>query len=368
MAHRILSSRAALVAAALLACESEVVTPELPADDPTALFWRIGLNQQALNLATVAPYDTCRIVATAIGLDGAPLAGETIVKFRSPDPEKVLVGNDGFVRAILPLTRLPIVVTLTHGRLTRTDTVLVNVTSAAPPAIGSLSLEPNPPDSAKVALGFLGPYFTVPNLVTRVLDASGVELTNVVVWIESSDPVIADYRNVQRELGVNSPGRVTFRATTLAYGTALVDTLEYTVGMPLFGGMFPRAGLTLNDTIWTFSPATVTVGAGAHLYWSRNYLIPSYDITFDDPGHVLADTFPPVFGPGCGEGNASGNITPFDLGPVQFGVPSLNSCGRYFVVPGTYRYHSAALNASGTIIVVDESAAAVAQRTSAPPR
>ena len=63
---------AAAILAALLGCGSDSVAPT-PTTDVSHFYWSLTLGQHAINLSTVAPYDTVRIAATPRKADGTPL-------------------------------------------------------------------------------------------------------------------------------------------------------------------------------------------------------------------------------------------------------------------------------------------------------
>lgn len=354
----------------LASCGGEPAAPGEPPAGATQLYWDLTLNEQAINLSTAAPLDTFRLVATPRRGDGTPIEGLPAPTFVSQEREAVLVGPDGLVRGLATARQVRVIVTLTDPveNLSHVDTAVVSVTSdPAPPVPARISLEPNPADSAKGAAAGTAPlpYGVTPRLVVRAFDAqeNPISTTSFAVRIESSDPLTARYGT---NLDLRQPGPVRFIARTVAYGVPLADTLDYTVGHPLGRMVITRTFVAVDGkTIHRFDPAAITVGTGAHVLWYRAPGVPSYDVTFDDPTNAAADQrYSAMLG--CGATNLVGNI-------AQFGDttqnPVRNICSRHFPVPGTYTYHSAALNASGTIVVVDESQAppAAARRATTRP-
>src|ERR1051325_8443702 len=112
----------------LLGCGTDLSAPR-PAPDPAQLYWALTLEQRAITLSTVAPYDTLRLVATARAATGDPLPIPTAVVYKSSDLKSLQVGSDGVVRAVAPGNGFQIIATLTMGNLTHADTAQVNVTA-----------------------------------------------------------------------------------------------------------------------------------------------------------------------------------------------------------------------------------------------
>jgi hypothetical protein len=341
-----------LILAGLLAggaaCTDEMLTPPEPIGNPAELYGRLTLNQRAINLSTVAPYDTFRLVATPRTGTGAPLAGAVQVTYTSLDPTRVIVSSTGLVRGLRAATRIRLLVTGNLGQVTHVDTALVTVTTlAAPPVLAAFRLEPNPPDSAKgpMPLAFTTLYYPAPGIVPQAFDTAGNPIANLGVWIESSNSSIATYNNQSRTLTLFRPGPVTFIASTVAYGVARADTLHYTVTLPLHAFFAPiKIQLQLGaPPTYRWSPAaTVRLSAGAYVFFRRDPGFPFFDVTFEDPTNVAEDVPNPIGFTCLGAGN---------IPQVGDSTPIGNFCSRYFPIPGVYRFHSSVLGLDGTIIV-----------------
>ena len=74
----------ALALRALAACAQDPAAPALQSD-PAKIFWSVTLDQRAITLSTVPPYDTLRITATPRNALGAPIAGAPAVVYTSTD-------------------------------------------------------------------------------------------------------------------------------------------------------------------------------------------------------------------------------------------------------------------------------------------
>jgi hypothetical protein len=128
-----------------MGCGGDGLTPAEPSARPTSLYWRLTLNQRAINLDTVAPYDTFRLVATPRVISGMALDGPTEASYTSADPARVIVSPEGLVKGLRSATRIAIVARVTQGDVTHVDTALVSVTTTAtPPVLARLSLDPQP--------------------------------------------------------------------------------------------------------------------------------------------------------------------------------------------------------------------------------
>lgn len=348
------AARAGLSVVAMIvvvgSCKVDAVAP-VPSTDISQLFWTLELNHRAVNLSTVAPYDTIRLVATPRNAAGEPLTGFPPPSFKSSDLDRVQVDSDGVVHAIRAGTKLTVVATLSVGNLTHTATAVVNVRSlATPPVLDSLSIQPLPGDSAKWA--FSTAFAGNKTLAARATDVDGNPITGLAVYYASSDPTTA---TIDSTTGLITPvrmGRVTFYASTTAYGVTKADSLPFRIGLPLNGGpQITRQWDSAGNARYVFDTPVWTLGVGAIVGWLNRTGIPT-DITFDDPTHIVqVDLLCAAFAFFCGEGN----IEPFGPPP---GDPNfwVYSRFRYFPTPGTYTYRSTTFNVTGKIVIVDESA------------
>ena len=159
MAHTRLSIGKAIAVVVVLGCGSDIApTRPLSPTDASKAYWSLSLSHHAVTLATVAPYDTIRLVATPLDSHGSPLPAAGTLAFSSSDLHTVQVDLTGLVRAIAPGSNIQVVATLTEGNLIHADTLFINVTSdSAPAPITRLSIRPTGPDTVVLALGI--PFF-----------------------------------------------------------------------------------------------------------------------------------------------------------------------------------------------------------------
>jgi hypothetical protein len=347
MNPRVLS---ALALAGLLSCGDSIV-PTQPIEDPAQVFWAITLDQHAVTLAMTPPFDTLALVATARNPSGTPLDGLGPVTFTSTDLTKVRVGPDGVLQAVAPGTRIRVIAKLQAQGVTNFDTVVVDVTPTAPASpVASLSIQPIPPDSAKLGNNAFGKL-----IEPRVTDADGNPFSGLLVDVVSLDPTmgfISDRRigtlGAQGQLG---HARIVASAT--AYGVRVADTVTYRFGLPVAAVIEIHTGdMEGVPTATTFVPAGVRVGVGATVLW---WFAPDHptDVTFDEPAFAEED---PVGLNGIGALTGSGDI------PTSTGCTFANpdalffECfrARKFTVPGVYRYRSVVTGVEGQVIVEAE--------------
>jgi plastocyanin len=277
----------------------------------------------------VTPYDTLQLTATPRAATGDALPVSGTVVYTSTDLDHVQVGPTGLVRAVAPGTGFKVIATLAVGNFTRADTTVVNVTAdSMPPMLASVSLHPVAPDSAKrAAFGFyLWPVYSA--------DANGQPIPGLAMVCTSSDPTIVWVFPPCGIILANRPGHVRLTAATTAYGVTRADTIDFTVGLSL--------GATVALDHGNVALGTVTIATGGTVQWMNHTGQPA-DLTFDDPTNVAED---PACQ--CGAGNAPlfGNADPNDV--------AANHVSRRFPVPGTYTYHSSAVQGNGTIVVQDD--------------
>jgi hypothetical protein len=334
---------AAAIALVLSGCAGDAVAPSPSINDPQ-MFWALALDHRAVTLSTVAPYDTIRLTATPLTINGEPLSGLPAPTFTSLDLDRAQVSADGLVRVIKSGTKIPVLATLTVGNLQHADTVFINATNVTtPPVLAAFSIHPAPGDSAKVAMG------NSKVLTARAKDADSTAITGITVYYTTSDRTTATIDRATGRLQGLHPGHVSVIATATVYGVTKADTLPYTFGYPVLLFLNIRAQINASGQIVNaFSPAQLVGGPGV-VVLINNQTSEASDVTFDDPTNVAQDDLHCAFIPAyCG----SGNVAPF----VRDTTSPTGSIGRArrFPVPGTYPYHSTTFGTSGTIVVVDE--------------
>jgi plastocyanin len=323
-----------------------------PNADTSALYWSLTLDHRAVTLATTPPYDTIRLIATPRNPSGAALAGLGSVTFTSSDLARLRVSADGVVQALAVGTGALVVATLQAGNVTHADTVFIDITpNPTPRPLGSLSIHPVPPDSAKVA-AVSGKQLTV-----QALDVDDNPMAGLLVEFRSSDPTTA---TVDRQTGFvagKRPGHVLIVASSTVYGNTRADTLPFTIGEQVSYWVHVDRAHSVGATPATgFTPSEVTVGSGATIMWQWTPDLPATDVTFEDPTNVAESA---GLGPLHLGASGPGNIpAPDGCTSAVDPFSAFRNClkARTFPVPGVYRYHSTLTGAAGEITVVDEHA------------
>jgi len=325
----------------VLGCGSDTTGPAPLAS--TAAFWALRLNQHAVNLAVVAPYDTIQLRATALTVAGTPLPGTGSVTYTAND-STLQVSATGLVTARYATngTTSQVIATLTAQGVTQADTAFFQVTDTVPTyPLATFSIQPRPDgiDSAKVAVDA---SFEIRHIPVYALDTQRDTLCNVngcalvVAW-SSSDPTVAAI-DQSGKVTANVVGQVTFYATTLAYGVMKRDSLPFVVGYPILPftniiTLLSRASVGSQPSVVSFYPSTLTVGVGGIvLFGIPGVKFPLVDVVFDDSTAIQGA----FGGPG---GNMPADTT---LTLVQR--------VRKFPVAGTYTYHSRLYGTSGVVI------------------
>lgn len=357
-----LAASCAAVMLALVGCGVDVAEPYVPVTDAARLYFALTLDHKAINLSTVAPYDTIRLVATPRNAQGQALSGMAAPTFHVSDTLSLRVGPDGLVQALQPGQGMLVVAELTDGGNVRhVDTAVVNVSSeAAPPTLQSLSIHAVPPELPVRAVapqeGFFGAVLEIagipvlPPVVAHATDAGGLEIPGLAVHYESRNPAIATINHSTGEIFPMRPGQVRIVATTTAYGVTKADSADYTIAPPVYQGIPVE-----HDSSGTvrFALDDVVIGRDGVVFW-YNPSAGQVDIVFEGPGP--AEEMTPVcnaFGPPlCGGGNieafgdAAGDLTTIRV--------------RRFPTPGVYTYRSPLTGATGRIVVDEQSPYAIA--------
>ena len=344
-----------------------------PITDPTQLYMTLQVDQRAVNLSTVAPYDTLQLTATPLNALDEPLSGLPAPTFQSLDTTTVWVTPEGLLQARNVTSTTKVIASLAiGGNVRHTDTVLVQVTNlATPPVLDTLSIHPLVPDSAVFPLlsEGLSIYFVVfsgtgypfgschlPKLLTRMVTSTGDPISGLLVSYKSLDPTVAQTNGCGAfgdpfEVAPVRPGHVKFVAQTTAYGIKKVDTVSYTITYRV------AQGIDIQET--GFTPSEVVLATHGTALWF-NDVVDSAGVTFDDPAAAAEPPagvcgVPEFFGappaPYCGTGNIAafpgGNGFPFTA-DGNFAVRA-----RQFNTAGTYSFRNTRTGATGRVIVVD---------------
>ena len=338
--------------AALSACSGDAVGPH--PTSATRAYWRLTLDEHAINLALTPSYNTVRLTAAAYNANGAPLSLTGTVRYQDTD-SSVTVDSTGLVTAHYISSLTKIVASLTVQGVMLSDTAFLKVTQTPFPApLATFSIQPRPDgiDSAKYAVdgqywsdsvfdpspsNHLPVYATIATgnpATDTVCNSNGCQL---LVYYSSSDSTIAsfdDYGDFQPRY----PGHVVFYARTLVYGVVKQDSLPFVIGYPISNSAGTEVAIGFRATghggqSVIFTPATLTIGVGGTVLFQNKSLTP-VDIEFSDSADV-SDLF---------ESGLTGNIRQACDTCSDFG-------GRTFPVAGTYTYSSKLFGSSGTIIV-----------------
>lgn len=341
-----------LAATLLAACSADRLT-QPPASDPAALYAQLTLDQRAITLSTVAPYDTLRVTATPRNSLGAPLAGVPAVTYRSLNLQLLQVSADGVLKAIDQGEGVQVVATLTLGGVTHTDTAIVNITTdAAPPPVATFRLDV-PPDSTTLPMSagladlvgyFLYGVTSYRPLSMVIADSAGQPIPGVAVSYRSSDTTIASVDAFGLLHGNVRPGKVAIVASGTVYGVTRADTVLFSIGLPVTQAITitPATG----PATIQFGPQRAVLATGGYVVW-LNLAPRQADLVFDDSAKVLEDSV------ACWCGG--GNIEAFGDSTGEFSFNNIRT--RHFATPGTYNYHSRLTGATGAIIVTDSVAA-----------
>jgi hypothetical protein len=333
-----------MIALLCAACSSDAVfQPVAPAAEN--LYWKLRLNEHAVQLTTSAPYNTMQLVATPrtytddewVPGEGTDTTGGPTA-YRSTDSSKVQVTQDGVVHAVaVTSAQVRVIASRQIGQLTHADTVVVRVVAdPAPVMLGDITIAPT--DSAKVGLG------TNKSLPLKVTNKDGGTITGAIAYYTTADTTIAKFNNAwTATVTPRSIGSTLVTATIWVYGEVRTDTFTLSIGYPV-KATFNMTGKTGADgrTTASLDVTTREVGPGATLSWV-NATGDLIDVTFDDPSAALAPVPPGT--------NGSGNIVglPGDAALTQ----ATRTQSRRFLEPGTYTFHTSRFGLTGSVVVRD---------------
>ncbi|HWZ57653.1 MAG TPA: hypothetical protein VNW46_01660 [Gemmatimonadaceae bacterium] len=336
----------AVALASLAGCVGDP-TATIPQADPTKLFWSLTLNHRAITMATVAPYDTIRLVATPRTIGNVAITGLGTPTFQSEDQDHALVDSNGVVHAIGAADQVAIIASLMVGNILHVDTAIINITAGAPgQPLAQFSIQPIPPDSAKTAVQL------TKAITANAYDASGSPISNVSVYFSLSDTTTATIDRTFGFLSALHPGHVTVYATTTTYGVTKTDSLRFRIGYPI--EVFTQAAAHIDatgKTVLSFVPQNLVIGPGGLVLFGNTSPHQAIDVTFDDPTNVQqSDMFCAISAVWwCGGGDiAAWTVSPTD----STGESAVRV--RQFFVPGTYPFHSTIFGTTGSIVVKDD--------------
>lgn len=307
--------------------------------------------------AIVAVGGTLQATTSGTSLDGTPITQFDSAQYllaTATDSARATVTLNGLVTAVRPSsTPVPVNVLVYLNGTVQVDQMLIQTTATTIPGI-TLSIQPPPGDSAKLASGTVKTIVPVLQNVTTGLSVVGPQLEYEVKVADESRlgvytanitlPSFLTLRvgrtSLTPSVGRNqivpyvSSGAAWVYARVNAYGTVLQDSVLYTFSYPYVGTVATsKSSLAVMTTINGGSAlqpglsATVTLTPGAIITFSSglsatDLLTIAY--TFDNPTAATA----PVVSPST-TGGASGNVTAL--------VGGQNS-RRQFLTPGTYHW------------------------------
>jgi hypothetical protein len=342
-----------------LGCGSDDVVS--PVNTSAAAFWELRLERSAVTMALASPYDTLQLVATPRTASGVPIDNLPAVTFSTTNVNTVQVDATGLLTAVGLTPGTQIIASLTADGVTHADTATVAVTpDPGALLVTSFSIQPVPPDSARMALG--GTVLETNRTLTPiVLDASGNPVFDLPIRYATLDETTAIIDRWGGAVTGISLGYVPMVATITAYGRTFADTVQYRIGLPAYTQVHIHGPLYayVRYEVGSFDPDSVTVGTGAVIEWVDAGRLPGTmsDITFDPVQAEALDSVPEStscsYNPiDCG---ATGNVPPF--GPVDGEDYFLTySRARRFTQPGVYRYTNTLSGTHGVVVVVDETA------------
>lgn len=324
---------------------------------PDQTYWSLSLNQHAITLATLAPYDTLTLAATPYTFTHQVVPTNAATTFTTSDPTTVTVSAKGVLTAIQPGQGVTIIARRTIGALTLADTATVNVNNVPlpPPVLSTVSIHPASGDSADVNAG-------QSKVVTPfVVDTKGDTLSDVVVYFHSSDSTVAAIDQFGNVTG-QKPGHVTLYASAIAYGVSRSDSIAFTVKQPFVSIVLALSRTPTNSTKAQsyFSPGTSTIAPGGFIIWWNQSGQP-VDVVFDDT--VGVEAVPPAWDPifevlygldTPDNPNLAGNIAAFAVSDSTMGNDGKGIRVRWFPNVGTFPFHSTLYNTSGKIVVTNQ--------------
>ena len=230
--------------AALSACSDTPSAPPIQVN-PATVLGRVQVSPQA---ALLAAGGTQQLSVTAFGLDGSALASYGTVRYSSIDSSKVAVSATGLMTArtgLRAITDAPVgvVATVVKDGITQADTAWVAVVATA--GTGATFSLADPSSATKVAVN---DFKSVNPTITYFDGTSTVTMSGsaVPVKIRVTPSTLAKPYSASSFQAVAAAGQVTVYATTSIFGTAITDSVTYTLGDPAYGFIrLYRSGLKL---------------------------------------------------------------------------------------------------------------------------
>ena len=306
----------------LIGCSGDTVAP--PGIQNRQSFWAVQLNWHAVNLALIQPYDTVRLTATPLTVAGTALPGGGAVHFQVVGSDSSLkVDSTGLVTARYTTPGARVIASLTMRGVTLSDTAHIQVTQTPlSPGLKTFSMQPVGGDSAKREFG---PYsnanaqsFTYPGQV-NVTDSTDHTVCNqggcpLEVYYSSSNPSVVKIDSMGYAHALY-PGHAFLTATTLAYGVAWRDSVEFVTGYSLYAeNDIVTPTLPGGERAVFNQPRALILGVGATMAFHTMESGTPVNVVFDNPAAVDSD---PLAGDTSSEyfdgvpDSAAGNVPAF---------------------------------------------------------
>lgn len=302
--------------------------------------------------AVMAVGDTLSLALHARSLTGVPIASLDSVQYvleNTGDSLRVQIDAHGVMTAVAPsLTNSPVLVQVIGFKdgLARADQAVVQVTDTRFSG-ATLSIQPIPPDSTSLALGWnkvITPVIQNPVSGQSVDDPTvrfefgagdSTKLQCYIpVFVETSTLVYNqlmmgpcggnnNFAGTLNQILVNAKGTAWVIAAVTVYGVPLRDSVQYTLTNPISG--YVQVGLNNLSVIFP-GASSAFISPGATVTFQNILPIAlgaSVTYTFDDSTVALATT------PASPNGGTSGNITAIQ--PNQ-------TATRRFLAPGVHKW------------------------------
>lgn len=337
-------------------------------------YWKLALNQHAVTIATVTPYDTMRLHALPVNVGGDSLTGIGMAHYSTTDTAITVTANGLVTARYETISRGKpafVVASLsdTAHNITHADTAFIQVTPTVPASLpATLSVQFPPYDSAKRAVDYTGGVGSEPaSLSPTLLDANGSSLSSsILVAFWSSDPyvdaistrTVSDITSRGGDISPLLAGQITLYASAWAYGIALRDSVVFTSTTQNNVVVTIQTKTLYNDTTPTayFFPQSITIGVGGIVTWDDADAQVRIDVVFDNPANIdsaAAFNHPDWGFPYTGTGSFSDlyyDQEASDNGDFDTFLAHLRKARR-FPVAGVYHYHSTIYGSTGTIVV-----------------
>jgi hypothetical protein len=364
MNHRTRLVPLAMAASVLIVgCGSDDVVS--PVNNSATAFWELRLERSAVTMALASPYDTLQLVATPRTASGVPIDTLPAVTYSTTNVNTVQVDATGLLTAVGLTPGTVIIASLTADGVTHADTATVAVTpDPGALLVTSFSIQPVPPDSARLALG--GTLLQSNRTLTPiVMDAGGNQVFDLPIRYATLDETTAIIDRWGGAVTGVSLGYVPLVATMTAYGRSLADTVRYRIGLPAYTKVYIHGPLYgyVRYQEGSFDPDSVTVGTGAVIEWEDAGRIngTQTDITFDAVQAAALDSVPEAYS--CVtyaiDCDGTGSVPAFGqplVDPTGEGYFMNRARARRFTQPGVYRYTNTLWGTHGVVVVVDETA------------